>query len=151
MNKQPFLTSSPQNFKLRIVWSIDATNKLVAEFSNINWLPRIGETLVLPIEEADKSNSCQNWRKFRVFDIIHDFQHQVVRVLCSPVSPAKTPLSARTPKNGWENWEKAFASSETKVNIETPKHSCLECELSQIPETDLDEELEWLKAQLLNS
>ncbi|MEH1949977.1 MAG: hypothetical protein V7K77_23945 [Nostoc sp.] len=45
-SNKPFVTPNPnpQDFKLRIVWSVDASSKMVAEFSNTKWLPRIGET-----------------------------------------------------------------------------------------------------------
>ncbi|MEH2393716.1 MAG: hypothetical protein V7K21_19315 [Nostoc sp.] len=131
----PFLTPNPQDFKLRIVWSADGSTKIVAELSNCKWLPRIGETLVLPIDEKRQSSF---WQKFKVFDIIYDFRNQIARVLCSPVK-SLTPPSAKTlieelkkPKDKWDVWER------------------LEYKLSQMDEKDIDDDIEVLKAELLN-
>jgi hypothetical protein len=153
---KPFVTPNPQDFKLRVVWSVDASSKMVAEFSSCKWLPRIGETLVLPIDETRKSN----WRKFKVFDVVYDFQDQVVRVFCSPVNwtppNAKTLISkAQEPKGSWEFWEQAFEEIEANVTPKSPVSKPiesdfgLEYDLSQIEE-DVDDELERLKRKVLD-
>lgn len=140
MNK-PYVTPNPLDFKLRLVWSIDGTCKMVAEFFDSKWLPRTGETLVLPVEE--KANSCRSWHKFKVIDVVYDFQNQVTRVLCSPVK------SKPEPKDKWDAWEKAFTAANTTTSPEVLTHqSRLEYELSRINEKDVDEELEKLKSQI---
>ncbi|BBD69559.1 hypothetical protein NIES4072_31080 [Nostoc commune NIES-4072] len=148
-NNAPFLTPNPQEFKLRIVWSADGSTKMVAEFSTCKWLPRIGETLVLPIDETRRPNS---WRKFKVFDVIYDFQNQTVRVLCSPIKSPTSPdvksliSKIEKPKDNWEIWEKAFEASEAKAfELQPP----IEQEFSQIDLEDIDEEIAWLKKTLL--
>lgn len=158
-NNAPFLTPNPQDFKLRIVWSVDAVSKMAAEFSSCKWLPRIGETLVLPIDETHKSNS---WRKFKVFDVVYDFQHQTVRVLCSSIKSPTPPdvksliSQVQQPKDNWEVWEKAFEASEANVTRKTalskPIESDfgLEYDLSQMEE-DVEDELEALKSQMLKT
>ena len=148
MNNAPFLTPNPQDFNLRIVWSADGSTKMVAELSSCKWLPRIGETLVLPIDETCKPN----WRKFKVFDIVYDFQHQTVRVFCSPVN--WTPPSAKTlikkieePSDRWEVWEKAFVASEaTTKALDLERESYLLSEIDR--EKDVDDFLQSLKDQL---
>ncbi|MFN6559140.1 MAG: hypothetical protein RMY28_004970 [Nostoc sp. ChiSLP01] len=155
-SNKPFVTTNPHDFKLRIVWSVDASSKMVAEFSNSNWLPRIGEALILPTDEADESNSCRSWGKFKVFDLVYDFQHQIVRVLCRPIK-SSTSLDVRSliskieePLDRWEVWEKAFAASEaTRKSEALERQTRLECELSHINEEDVDGELEKLKAKIL--
>jgi hypothetical protein len=138
---KPFVTPNPQDFKLRIVWSIDSVTKMVAEFSNCKWLPRIGETLVLPIDETRQPNS---WRKFKVFDIIYDFQNQTVRVLCSPIKSSMP--KAEEPLDKWEIWEKALVTSEetAKANLQHLQAQ-LEYEISQL---DADDEFEKLAIEI---
>lgn len=160
-SNKPFVTPNPQDFKLRIVWSVDASSKMVAEFSNTKWLPRIGETLVLLVEEADESNSCRKWRKFQVFDVIYDFQHQIVRVLCSLIKSSISPdvksliSKIEEPLDKWEVWEKAFAASEATTKSEAlQRQTRLEYELSLMNEEDVDDEdvddkLEKLKTEIL--
>jgi hypothetical protein len=149
LRSQPFSTLNPQNFKLRIAWTVDGTSKMVAEFSSSNWLPRIGETLVLPIDEADKSNFCRRWHKFRVFDIVYDFQYQVVRVLCTPVGgltslgTASLISKIQKPKNSWEVLENAITANEARMKAEL-----VEPTFSPISEKYEDDELEKLRVQL---
>ncbi|ACC83779.1 hypothetical protein [Nostoc punctiforme] len=153
-NNAPFSTSNPQDFKLRIVWSVDTVSKMVAELSNCKWLPRIGETLILPIDETRKPSS---WRKFKVFDIVYDFQNQTTKVLCSPIKSstlpdAKTLIQKLEERNDkWEVWEKAFAASETTAKSEAlERQAHLAQELSQMDEEDIDEELERLRRKVLD-
>jgi hypothetical protein len=153
-NDAPFLTPNPQDFKLRIVWSVDASSKMVAEFSSCKWLPRIGETLVLPIDESRKPSS---WRKFKVFDVVYDFQNQSTKVLCSPIK-IPTPLNAKTliqnledKKDKWDVWENAIAVSETTEKSEAlERQARLAHELSHMDEKDVDEELERLRRKVLD-
>ncbi|MDZ8138386.1 MAG: hypothetical protein RM049_24280 [Nostoc sp. DedQUE04] len=142
-NNAPFLTPNPQEFKLRIVWSADSSTKMVAEFLSCKWLPRIGETLVLPIDETRKPS----WCKFKVFDVIYDFQHQTVRVLCSPIKSLVSPdvksliSKVQQSKDNWQVWEKAFEASEATTKTEEPeRHFGLGHELYPIDEEDIDEE-----------
>ena len=58
---------------------------MTAEFSDCRWLPRIGESLVLPTEETEEPNSHHGWQRFKVVDIVYDFQKQRVRVWCKPL------------------------------------------------------------------
>jgi hypothetical protein len=90
----PFITTNPQEFKLRIVWGIETGRKLVAEFCNSIWLPRVGEIMILPIDSSDANNRCRNWYQFKVANIIYDFENQVVRVVCAAITPIKTTASA---------------------------------------------------------
>ncbi|QLE47800.1 hypothetical protein FD724_06555 [Nostoc sp. C057] len=150
---KPFVTPNPQDFKLRIVWSIDSVTKMVAEFSNCKWLPRIGETLVLPIDETRKPDS---WRKFKVFDVVYDFQNQTVRVLCRPIKCSTSPdvksliSKIEEPLDRWETWEKVFAASEAMMRANgLERQAQLEYELSQVDEGDVDEELTRLKREVL--
>jgi hypothetical protein len=153
-NNAPFLTPNPQEFKLRVVWSIDSVTKMVAEFSNCKWLPRIGETLVLPIDEKRQSNS---WRKFKVFDVVYDFHSSTTRVLCSLVKSSTLP-DAKTliqelekPKDRWDVWEQAMQTTPASKPIEIENDFGLEYQLSQIDtEEDVDECLRALRAELLN-
>ncbi|MEH2152078.1 hypothetical protein [Nostoc sp.] len=148
----PFVTPNPQDFKLRLVWSADGSTKMVAEFSSCKWLPRIGETLVLPIDETRKPNS---WRKFKVFDVVYDFQNQTVRVSCSPIKfPTSSEVESliskvQKPKNNWEVWEKAIASSEATTKAdEAERQSRLAYEFSRIDEEDVDDYLQKLKDEI---
>ncbi|MEH2034035.1 MAG: hypothetical protein V7K67_31255 [Nostoc sp.] len=159
-NNTPLLTPNPQEFKLRIVWSADGSNKMVAEFSSCKWLPRIGETLVLPIDETRKPNS---WRKFKVFDVVYDFQNQTVRVLCSPIKSPTSPdvksliqkIKEPSTSDRWEFWEKALEVGETNV---MPKSALskpiendfgLEYQFSRLEKDVEEDELEALKSQML--
>lgn len=153
-NNAPFLTPNPQEFKLRIVWSADGSTKMAAEFSSCKWLPRIGETLVLPIDETRKPNS---WRKFKVFDVVYDFQNQTVRVLCSPIKSPTSPdvksliSKVQQPRDNWEVWENAMQTRPVSKPIEIENDFGLEYQLSQIDTgEDVDECLQRLKAELLN-
>ncbi|MEH1808534.1 hypothetical protein [Nostoc sp.] len=150
---KPFVTPNPQDFKLRLVWSADGSTKMVAEFSSCKWLPRIGETLVLPINETRKPDS---WRKFKVFDVVYDFQNQIVRVLCSPIeSPTSLDVKSLISKvqqqsDNWEVWENAFAASEATMKANgLERQAQLEYELSHMDEKDVDEELARLKRTIL--
>lgn len=154
-NNAPFLTPNPQDFKLRIVWSADGSTKMVAEFSSCKWLPRIGETLVLPIDETGKPDS---WRKFKVFDVVYDFQSQAVRVSCSPIkSPASSDVKSliskvQQPKDRWEVWEKAFEASEANVTPKSPVSKPIESDFGleyDLSQADVEDELEALKAQIV--
>ncbi|MEH2390884.1 MAG: hypothetical protein V7K21_04155 [Nostoc sp.] len=152
-NNAPFLTPNPQDFKLRIVWSVDAVSKMVAELSNCKWLPRIGETLVLPIDECKPSS----WCKFKVFDVVYDFQNQSTKVLCSPIKTS-TPLNAKTliqnledKKDKWDVWENAIAVSETTAKSEAlERQARLAHELSHMDEEDVNEELERLRRKVVD-
>ncbi|MBN3875274.1 hypothetical protein [Nostoc sp. JL23] len=153
-NNAPFLTPNPQEFKLRIVWSADGSTKMVAEFSSCKWLPRIGETLVLPI--IDEPHKPDSWRKFKVFDIVYDFQNQIVRVLCSPIKSPTSPdaksliSKVQQPSYNWEVWEKVFEESEATMKAnQLERQTQLEYELSHMDEKDVDEELARLKRTLL--
>ncbi|MBX9257895.1 hypothetical protein H1Q63_28895 [Desmonostoc muscorum CCALA 125] len=148
-SNKPFVTPNPQDFMLRIVWSVDASSKMVAELSNARWLPRIGETLILPVDETGRPNS---WRKFKVLDVVYDFQNQIVRVLCSPIN--WTPPNPKTliqkieePRDKWEVWEKAFATSEATMKDNEPERQFgLGHELYPVDEED--DELEKLKSEI---
>ena len=68
---------------------------MVTEFPDSRWLPRIGETLVLPIiDEASEFKNCHRWHKFKVVDIIYDFKKQNIRVWCKPLPSDSVPQKA---------------------------------------------------------
>jgi hypothetical protein len=148
MSKQPFSTDNPQNFKLRIVWSVDGSTKLVAEFSSCKWLPRIGETLVLPIDETRRSSS---WRKFKVFDIIYDFHAETTRVLCSPIKSPTSPdvkslISKIQEPKDWDIWEKAFEASEATMRANELRGTLVTPEFTKLDTVEpVDEELRKLR------
>ncbi|MBR8835701.1 MAG: hypothetical protein DSM106950_17215 [Stigonema ocellatum SAG 48.90 = DSM 106950] len=141
---KPFTTANPQDFKLHVYWVVGTVNnRMVAEFSDCRWLPRLDETLVLP---TDESNCCQSWQKFKVVDIVYDFQKQSVRVWCKPLSAIPQRVSSDFEKKVEARMEAMEAKAKAqKLEAQTR----LEYELAQIDEEDMDEELERLKAEIL--
>ncbi len=85
--KVPFTTANPLDFKLRLVWGHETGRKLVAEFSDCRWLPRAGEALVLPIDDADANNKCHDWHWFKVRNLVHDFENQTICAVCMAMEP----------------------------------------------------------------
>ncbi|BDA74347.1 hypothetical protein CAL7716_085130 [Calothrix sp. PCC 7716] len=85
--KAPFTTANPLDFKLRLVWGHETGHKLVAEFSDCRWLPRAGEALVLPIDDADANNRCHDWHWFKVRNLVHDFENQTICAVCKAMEP----------------------------------------------------------------
>ncbi len=83
----PFKTANPQTFKLRIVWGFELKEKMVAEFSDSSWLPRVGEIMILPIEEVDEFDGSQHCHKFKVQHVAYDFPNQMTRIICKAIEP----------------------------------------------------------------
>ena len=135
----PLETTNPQDFKLRIYWIVGFKNKrMVAEFHDCKWLPRIGETLVLPIKEEGKS-----WHKFKVVDVVYDFQRQTVRVWCKP----KHSITQKDTTFDFEQIEKRIEARimKAKTNaLELESQARLEHEFNRISE-EVDRELEELE------
>lgn len=156
--KAPFTTTNPLEFKLRLVWGHEAGRKLVAEFSDCRWLPRAGEALVLPIDEADANNRCHDWHWFKVKNLLYDFENQVVCVVCMAMEPGSlqkkkpttTPLSVKpkvekTLPQVFKELEKrgeAIAANTSALTFETHFNETAFLE-------DVDEELAMLKKQML--
>ena len=142
----PLETTNPQDFKLRIYWIVGLKDeRIVAEFDDCKWLPRIGETLVLPIKEAGKS-----WHKFKVVDIVYDFQRQTVRVWCKPkdVAPGKTAFSDS--EKQILQVEARRGAIEAAQRLEKIEQSARQhYQLVPKIEVDVDEELDKLKAEIL--
>lgn len=83
----PFKSANPQTFKLRIVWGFELKEKMTAEFSDSSWIPRVNETMILPIDEEDELDDSQRWYKFKVERVAYDFQNQMTRVICKAIEP----------------------------------------------------------------
>jgi hypothetical protein len=76
----PFpLKLNPQNFPLHIYLCLGEEPTLVVDLPNSRWIPRVGETIILPIEEAFYGES--HWG-FLVNEVNYDFVLQVNEVSC---------------------------------------------------------------------
>ncbi len=143
---KPFETVNPQDFKLSVCWSTSTkitADTMTAEFSDCRWLPRIGEILVLPIDE---SGSHHVWHRFKVITVVYDFQKQRVRVWCDPLH-----LVPQKPVFDFEKFEKKVEAQmeamEARIKAQKLEAEArLEYELIQVE--DVDEELKRLKAQI---
>jgi hypothetical protein len=82
----------PSYFRLRLVWGMETEQKRVAKFSDCSWLPCKGDVMILPLDE---NPPYTNWHQYKVNNIIYDFEHQFVRVVCRALELIE-PTKAQT-------------------------------------------------------
>ena len=58
--------TNPKNFNLRIVWGFEIDEKFSIEYSNSDWVPKVGEVMVLPLKEDALAWQEEYWHKFFV-------------------------------------------------------------------------------------
>ncbi|MBD2771169.1 PspA/IM30 family protein [Iningainema tapete] len=147
---KPFLTPNPQEFKLYVYWIVGSSQKLSAEFKDCKWIPRIDETLILPIDEEE-------WHKFKVTDVVYDFKKQCVRVWCKPkdIIPQKNSICREepSPSPGLYDFEKRAQQELDRVEArqrqeKIERQSRLEQEFARVEMEEVDLELEKLKAEM---
>jgi len=78
----PCLQINPQDFPLQIIVGNSCADEmeLAVDLPTSRWIPRIGETLVLPIRD-EEGDIDYEWG-FVVKDVIYDFVNKTVSVYC---------------------------------------------------------------------
>ncbi|HYX17487.1 MAG TPA: hypothetical protein VE944_24650 [Nostoc sp.] len=78
----PFLHINPQDFPLHILVGSGFSDDMefAVDLPTSRWIPRIGETLILPMRN-EESNIDYQWG-FIVKDVVYDFVAKTVTVYC---------------------------------------------------------------------